>query len=205
MNQPLRGTPRQAKAERKTRETSVSLELDLDGSGQAEVSTGIGMLDHLLEQIARHGRFDLTLQAQGDLKVDEHHTVEDVAIVLGQAFHQALGERRGIVRMGHAIVPLDEALALVAIDVGGRGYAVVEATFAEPRVGELPASLLTHFLETFAREARLNLHARLLAGEDDHHKVEAIFKALARALDAATAIDPRLAGELPSTKGTVGS
>lgn len=192
---------RKGVVERATRETRIRAELDLDGSGQAQVETGIGMLDHLLEQIARHGRFDLTLRAQGDLQVDEHHTVEDAAIVLGQAFHQALGERRGIVRMGHAIVPLDEALALVAVDLGGRGYAVVEAAFAEARVGELPASLLIHFLETFAREARLNLHARLLAGSDDHHKAEALFKALARALDAATRIDPRLAGEVPSTKG----
>jgi imidazoleglycerol-phosphate dehydratase len=194
---------RSATVKRETKETKVTIELDVDGKGISEISTGIGMLDHLLEQVARHGRFDLKIEAQGDLKVNEHHTVEDVAISLGKAFHQALGERRGIVRMGHAVVPMDDALALVAVDIGGRGYAQVDASFAKEYIGELPTGLISHFLRSFALEARLNLHAKLLAGEDDHHKAEALFKALGRALDDATEIDGRIAGEPPSTKGVI--
>jgi imidazoleglycerol-phosphate dehydratase len=194
---------RSATVKRETKETKVTIELDVDGRGISEISTGIGMLDHLLEQVARHGRFDLQIEAQGDLKVNEHHTVEDVAISLGKAFHQALGERRGIVRMGHAVVPMDDALALVAVDIGGRGYAQVDASFAKEYIGELPTGLISHFLRSFALEARLNLHAKLLAGEDDHHKAEALFKALGRALDDATEIDGRIAGEPPSTKGVI--
>ena len=196
---------RKAVVARQTRETRVKVELCLDGSGRWEVQTGIGMLDHLLEQVARHGLFDITIEASGDLHVNEHHTVEDVGICLGQALGQALGERRGIVRMGHAIVPMDEALALVAVDLGGRGYCVVDAAFNERKIGQLPTDLIGHLLESFAREARLNLQVRLLAGEDDHHKAEAIFKALGRALDRATQIDPRLGGEIPSTKGVIDS
>jgi len=196
---------RKAVVARQTRETRVKVELCLDGSGRGEVQTGIGMLDHLLEQVARHGLFDITIEASGDLYVNEHHTVEDVGICLGQALGQALGERRGIVRMGHAIVPMDEALALVAVDLGGRGYCVVDAAFNERKIGQLPTDLIGHLLESFAREARLNLQVRLLAGEDDHHKAEAIFKALGRALDRATQIDPRLGGEIPSTKGVIDS
>lgn len=194
---------RSVTVKRETKETKVTIELDVDGKGISEISTGIGMLDHLLEQVARHGRFDLKIEAQGDLKVNEHHTVEDVAISLGKAFHQALGERRGIVRMGHAVVPMDDALALVAVDIGGRGYAQVDASFAKEYIGELPTGLISHFLRSFALEARLNLHAKLLAGEDDHHKAEALFKALGRALDDATEIDGRIAGEPPSTKGVI--
>ncbi len=194
---------RSATVKRETKETKVTIELDVDGKGISEISTGIGMLDHLLEQVARHGRFDLKIEAQGDLKVNEHHTVEDVAISLGKAFHEALGERRGIVRMGHAVVPMDDALALVAVDIGGRGSAKVVASFAKEYIGELPTGLISHFLESFALEARLNLHAKLLAGEDDHHQAEALFKALGRALDDATEIDGRIAGEPPSTKGVI--
>lgn len=194
---------RSATVKRETKETKVTIELDVDGQGISEISTGIGMLDHLLEQVARHGRFDLKVEAQGDLKVNEHHTVEDVAISLGKAFHEALGERWGIVRMGHAVVPMDDALALVAVDIGGRGSAKVDASFAKERIGELPTGLISHFLQSFALEARLNLHAKLLAGEDDHHKAEALFKALGRALDDATEIDGRIAGEPPSTKGVI--
>jgi imidazoleglycerol-phosphate dehydratase len=188
---------------RETKETKVTIELNVDGKGIAEIGTSIGMLDHLLEQVVRHGRFDIKIEAQGDLKVNEHHTVEDVAISLGKALHEALGERRGIVRMGHAIVPMDDALALVAVDIGGRGYANVDASFAKEYIGELPTGLIKHFLQSFALEARLNLHAKLLAGEDDHHKAEALFKALGRALDDATEIDGRIAGEVPSTKEVI--
>ncbi len=188
---------------RETKETKISVELDLDGKGSAKISTDLGMLDHLLEQVAKHGRFDLKIDAKGDLKVNEHHTVEDVAISLGQALSKALGTRQGIVRMGHAVVPMDEALAMVAVDIGGRGYAKVEASFTKDYIGELPTGLIKHFLESLALEARLNLHARLLSGEDDHHRAEAVFKALGRALDDATRIDERIEGQVPSTKGVI--
>ena len=195
--------PRTATITRKTGETDIEISLNLDGRGQARVATGVGFLDHMLQTLARHARFDLTVQASGDLHIDEHHTVEDVGIVLGQALNRALGERTGITRMGYAIVPMDEALALVAVDFGGRGYFVFEGQFKTERIGQMGTSLIPHFLESLAREGRLNLHARLLAGEDDHHQAEALFKALARALDMATRPDPRLAGQTPSTKGTL--
>ncbi len=198
-------TPRRGQVERETRETRVRVVLDLDGSGQGEVETGIGMFDHLLEQLARHGLFDLSVQARGDVERDAHHTVEDVGICLGQALHEALGERRGIVRMADAIVPLDEALTLVAIDVGGRGYAAIDLPFHGERIGSLPTEMVQHFLQTLAFEARLSLHVRLMAGVNDHHRAESAFKALARALSAATRIDPRLDGAIPSTKGVIGS
>jgi imidazoleglycerol-phosphate dehydratase len=150
--------------------------------------------------VAKHGRFDIKIRAKGDLEVNEHHTVEDVGISLGLAFKQALGERKGIVRMGHAVVPMDEALALVAVDLSGRGSSVVEISFDKEYIGELPTDLVAHFLESFASEGGINLHAKLLAGRNDHHKVEALFKALARALDEATRIDQRIMGEVPSTK-----
>ena len=194
---------RTASVTRTTTETKVSIDLDLDGSGEFDIETGIGMLDHLLSHIAKHGILDITIKAAGDLHVDQHHTVEDVALTLGQAFTQAIGERQGIVRMGHAVVPMDEALALVAVDLGGRGYSVVEVPFQEWEADELKTGLVHHFLESFANEARLNLHARLLAGRDDHHKAEAVFKALGRALCDATRMDPRRAGKVPSTKGII--
>lgn len=194
---------RTASLSRKTAETDVGVELNLDGSGKSSVSTGIGMLDHLLDQLARHGLFDLTVKATGDLSVDYHHTVEDTAIVVGKAFDQALGDRAGIVRMGHAIVPLDETLALVALDLSGRGYAVIDNSFTGPTIGQLPSELVGHFLETFAREGRLNLHVQLLRGHNGHHQAEAVFKALARALDVACRIDERRSGSVPSTKGTL--
>ena len=194
---------RTASVERKTGETDIFLQLDLDGSGRGEINTGIGILDHLISQVARHGRLDITVSARGDLHADEHHTVEDVALCLGRALSQALGERQGIVRMGHAVVPMDEALALVAVDLGGRGYCAFEARFGDVRLGELPTDLLRHFFESLAAEGRLNVHARLLAGENDHHKAEALFKALGRALDIATRLDPRVAGEAPSTKESI--
>jgi imidazoleglycerol-phosphate dehydratase len=195
---------RSATVVRETKETRVEVTIDLDGSGRASAKTGIGMLDHLVEQIGKHGLFDLTVVASGDLHVDEHHTVEDVGIALGQAIDRALGERRGIVRMADALVPLDEALASVAIDVSGRPYCEIEAAWTLERIGELPASLVEHLLSSIATEAKLTLHARVLKGENDHHRAEAMCKALGRALAAATRIEPRLQGGVASTKGSIG-
>ncbi|MBI2864385.1 MAG: imidazoleglycerol-phosphate dehydratase HisB [Chloroflexi bacterium] len=194
---------RAAEVSRKTGETDINVQIDLDGSGESSVRTGVGMLDHLITLLARHSRFDITVAAAGDLDIDAHHTVEDVAITLGRALSQSLGERKGIVRMGHAIVPMDEALALVAVDIGGRGYAIVDAEFERPKVGRLPTELIGHFLHSLADESRINIHARLMSGKNDHHKAEAIFKALARALDVATRPDGRLQGQVPSTKGSI--
>jgi len=194
---------RTATIHRKTSETDIELSLNLDGTGQCTVSTGVGFLDHMLRHIAVHGLFDLEIKAVGDLEIDAHHTVEDVAIVLGQAFDQALGDRKGIVRMGSAYVPMDEALAFVAIDLSGRPYAVIAADWHTPSIGLLPTTLIPHFLESFAFNARLNLHARVEYGRDDHHQSEALFKALGRALDAAATVDVRRAGIIPSTKGTL--
>lgn len=196
--------PRIATLKRATGETDITVSLNLDGTGRTEVSTGIGMLDHLVDQLGRHGLFDITVTAKGDLDKDAHHTTEDLAILLGRAFSEALGERRGISRMGHAIVPLDEALSLVAIDLGGRGYAQIDLPFGGDRVGELPGSLVRHFLQSLAFEMRASLHVKLMAGDDDHHRAEATFKALARALRDACEIDPRRAGAVPSTKGVIG-
>ncbi|MGQ9572530.1 MAG: imidazoleglycerol-phosphate dehydratase HisB [Dehalococcoidia bacterium] len=193
---------RRGSVRRETKETKVAVEMNLDGSGQADIATGIGMLDHLLEQLARHGLFDITVQASGDIERDPHHLIEDVGMGLGRALSEALGERRGIVRMGHAIVPLDEALVLVAVDLSGRGHAAVEVPFATERIGELPTEMIAHHLAAFALEGRFNLHVRVLVGTNDHHKAEAVFKALARALGDATRIDPRIS-DIPSTKGTL--
>jgi histidinol-phosphate aminotransferase len=195
-------TPRQGSAHRRTRETDVAVTLGLDGAGRYEIDTGLGFLDHMLAQLAAHGLFDLTVQAQGDLEVDEHHTVEDVAIGLGQALDAALGDRRGIVRMGHAYAPLDEALAHVVVDLSGRPYAVVKADFSTPRIGAVGTDLIVHFLETLAFHARMSLHARVLYGRNDHHQAEALFKALGRALDAAVRRERRRQG-VPSTKGVL--
>jgi imidazoleglycerol-phosphate dehydratase len=189
---------RTATIHRKTAETEVSIKLNVDGRGEFEVNTGLGMFDHLLSQLARHGFFDLTISASG---VDPHHLVEDVALCLGQAFNQALGEKRGIIRMGQALVPMDDALAMVAVDLSGRGYPVVEISFKTNQIADLPTELIHHFLFTFALEARLNLQAQIINGINDHHKAEALFKALARALDQAKQIDARRGGVTPSTKG----
>jgi imidazoleglycerol-phosphate dehydratase len=189
---------------RQTKETSIEVTWDLDGSGVADVTTGLGMLDHLVDQLARHGIFDITCRASGDLQIDSHHTVEDVGIALGRAFVDALGDARGIVRMADAIVPLDEALAQVAVDISGRGYAVLSTSWSGDRVGELPTDLIDHFFQTIAHEGKLNLHARVLAGVNDHHKAECLMKAFARALCNATRIEPRRAGQTPSTKETIG-
>jgi len=188
---------RTAVIKRETRETSVNLELNIDGSGKWEIDTGIKMYDHLLSQLAHHGIFDLTLLAKGD---DQHHVAEDVAICLGKAFTQALGEKRGIVRMGEASVPMDDALATVALDISGRGYTVLDLSFKGNDMFGFPTDMVRHFLESFAIEAGITLHARIACGTNDHHKAEALFKALGRALDRATRIDARIAGELPSTK-----
>jgi imidazoleglycerol-phosphate dehydratase len=193
---------RSAKIERNTNETKISIELELDGTGQHTISTGVGFLDHMLTHVAVHGLFDLQVQAQGDLQIDVHHTVEDVALVLGSAFDQALGDRKGIARMGNFYVPMDETLAFAAIDFSGRPYCVVQAEWGPAAVGEIPTSLFPHFLESFAITSRCNLHARVLYGRDDHHKAEALFKAVARALDIATQLDPRRTS-IPSTKGTL--
>ena len=192
---------RQAVVKRKTKETNISLELNIDGSGKWEINTGIKMFDHFLAQVAQHGRFDMKISAAGD---DQHHLVEDVALCLGKALNQALGEKQGIVRMADAAVPMDDALAMVAVDISGRGYTVLDLSFSRSSkkwelLGFSP-DLIRHFLESFASEARINLHVRIVYGTNDHHKAEALFKALGRALDRATRIDERIAGELPSTK-----
>jgi imidazoleglycerol-phosphate dehydratase len=194
---------RTASIERRTGETSIELTLNIDGSGMVDSATGIGFLDHMLHLFARHGLFDLRVRATGDLHVDEHHTAEDVCICLGQAFDRALGERRGLVRTAHAYVPMDEALGFVAVDLSGRPYCVVDADFVTPRVGQLGTDLIAHLFESIAIHGRMNLHARVLYGRNDHHKVEALFKALGRALDMATRIDERLGGAIPSTKGVL--
>lgn len=195
-------TNRQATITRQTKETNIKLTLNLDGSGQAAIATGVGFFDHMLHHVAVHGLFDLTVEAAGDLHIDAHHTIEDVAIAFGQALDQALGDRAGIVRMGSSIVPMDDALAQVIVDLSGRPYAVVQARFDAAFIGEMPTTLIAHVLESIAANARINLHAKILDGWDDHHKAEALFKALGRALDAATQLDPRRSG-VPSTKGTL--
>ena len=186
---------------RRTRETDITISLDLDGTGRTEIATGIGFYDHLLGSLAHHGLFDLEIRASGDLEVDEHHTVEDVALVFGSAFAEALGERTGINRFGDAAVPMDEALATAVVDVGGRPYAVIDLPFRAERVGALPLQLVEHALESFTRTAAATLHLHG-TGRNDHHLAEAAFKALGRALRAACEPDPRRTG-VASTKGTL--
>jgi imidazoleglycerol-phosphate dehydratase len=193
---------RTASISRTTNETQISIELNLDGSGQHDIATGVGFLDHMLTHIAVHGLFDLTVKATGDLHIDVHHTVEDVALVLGSTFDQALGDRKGITRMASFYAPMDETLAFVALDLSGRPYSVIDAEWGQAPVGHIPTSLFPHFFESFAVTSRCNLHARVLYGRDDHHKAEALFKAFARALDAATMKDERRKS-VPSTKGTL--
>ncbi len=191
---------RKATVARETAETNVRVELNIDGSGQFQITTGIRMFDHLLSHIAQHGVFDIKISASGP---DQHHVVEDVAISLGKAFNQALGKKQGIVRMAHALVPMDEALSQVAVDIGGRVYNIIEADFDEASIGDLDADLVRHFLVSLASEAKVNLHAKVLSGINDHHKAEALFKALARALDEATRLDERILGRIPSTKEVI--
>ena len=194
---------RAATLHRVTGETDIHLSLNLDGVGVYEVDTGNGFLDHMVSQISRHGLIDIRLKADGDLHTGWHHLVEDVGITLGRAFHEALGDARGIRRMGHAIVPLDETLAMVALDCSGRGYAVIETTIDDSMVETLPGSLVRHFFESFALEGKINLHAKILTGIDPHHKAEALCKATARALRDALEPDPRSPHAVPSTKGTL--
>lgn len=193
---------RKATITRHTNETQIELSLNLDGTGAAAISTGIGFFDHMLHHVAHHGLFDLRVQAAGDLHIDAHHTIEDVAICLGRALDEALGDRKGIARMGSAYVPMDEALARVVVDLSGRPYAVIQAEFDTPMIGQMPTSLVAHVLESIAFNAKMNLHAAVLYGRDDHHKAEALFKALGRTLNAAVMFDPRRGG-VPSTKGTL--
>jgi imidazoleglycerol-phosphate dehydratase len=191
---------RKAKVDRETAETTVRVELNVDGSGEFQITTGIRMFDHLLSQLAQHGVFDIKVSASGP---DQHHLVEDVAISLGKAFGKALGKKQGIVRMAHAVVPMDESLAVVVVDIGGRVYSTINAQFSEASIGDLDADLVRHFLTSFASEARINLHAKVLNGINDHHKAEALFKGLGRALDSATRIDERILGRIPSTKEVI--
>ena len=191
---------RKATITRRTKETSVKVEVNIDGSSQAEVTTGIRFFDHMLCQLAQHGIFNLKISASGS---DQHHVVEDVAITLGRAFNQALGDKQGIVRMADATVPMDDALAMVALDISGRGQSFIEDALKEAYISEMHSDLINHFFMSFAAEARINIHARVLCGNNDHHKAEALFKALARALDSATRLDPRITGQIPSTKDSI--
>ena len=191
---------RTATAKRETKETSIKVAFNIDGKSQFQIATGIRFFDHMLSQLAQHGIFDLTLSATGS---DQHHVVEDVAITLGKALNQALGDKQGIVRMSHAVVPMDDALAMVAIDISGRGFSVFEASFDNLKIEDMSAELINHFFASFASEAKLNIHAKVLRGMNDHHKAEALFKALARALDMATRIDQRIIGKIPSSKDTI--
>ena len=194
---------RTATVTRKTSETDVSVSVNLDGTGLRSISTGIGFYDHMLEQLARHGLFDLEIKTVGDLHIDAHHTVEDTAIALGEAFAKALGDRAGITRYGHAYVPMDETLARVALDISGRPFLVWRATFTQSRLGEMDTELFWHVFHSFAQAAGITLHAEALYGQNNHHIAEGLFKALARALKQAVALDPRQLGSIPSTKGTL--
>jgi imidazoleglycerol-phosphate dehydratase len=195
---------RAAELERKTRETQVKVALKVDGTGHGEIATGVPFLDHMLESFARHGFFDLKVEAHGDLHIDEHHTVEDVGIVLGRAFRQALGDRSGIRRFGEATVPLDEALCTAVVDISGRSYLSYEVPVAQERVGNFPTELVQDFMKAFSDEAGLNLHLHLCAGRNPHHVIETVFKSFARAMDQASSLEPRVSGVL-STKGTLAS
>ena len=196
---------RTSETNRKTGETDISIKVNLDGSGDYKIETGNGMFDHLLAQISRHGLIDLEISATGDTHVGWHHLVEDTAIVLGKSFKEAVGEGRGIVRMGHTFVPLDEALVLTVIDYSGRGYSIIDSPLTESDLGGLPSDLIRHFMETFAREGGCNLHLTVIAGMNNHHIAEASFKSIARSLKAALSFDPRQGETISSTKGTISS
>ena len=206
MDQPLPQTPASARAATVTRvtsETDIALHLALDGTGQSDIATGVGFLDHMLTAVAKHGMFDLTVQAKGDLHIDDHHTTEDVGIVLGQAFARALADKRGITRFGHALVPMDEALAESVVDISGRPFLAWNVTFPQPTVGTMDTELFEEFFRAFAMNAQLTLHVTQKAGRNTHHIAEACFKAMARALRMAVQMDARLGDAVPSTKGTL--
>ncbi|HJO81675.1 MAG: imidazoleglycerol-phosphate dehydratase HisB [SAR202 cluster bacterium] len=196
-------TDRTAKIERNTAETQIAVDLNLDGTGEYDLSAGNGMFEHLLAQLSRHGLIDLTVRATGDTEVGWHHLVEDTGIAIGRALKDAVGDGRGITRMGHSYVPLDETLAFTAVDFSGRGYAVIDADIGDSDLGGLPGDLVRHFLESMAREGSFNLHVRLISGRNNHHKAEAIFKSLARSIRTAMEPDPRRGRQVPSTKGTI--
>ena len=194
---------RAASLTRTTSETDISLTLSLDGSGRSDIATGVGFLDHMLTALARHGLFDLTIKAKGDLHIDFHHTTEDVGIVLGQAFAKALGDKRGIRRFGHAVIPMDETLAEAAVDISGRPFLVWDVTFERPKIGEMDTELFEEFFRAFAMNALVTLHIIQRSGRNAHHVSEACFKATARALRAAAELDPRVGDAIPSTKGAL--
>ena len=194
---------RNAQINRRTAETDIALRLELDGAGDAEIATGVGFLDHMLTLFARHGRFDLTVRCAGDTNVDDHHSTEDIGIALGQAFREALGDKRGICRYGDLCLPMDEALVLAAVDLSGRGGYYGQLPIPMQKVGTFDTELVQEFMTAFAREAGATLHLRLLAGENSHHIIEGAFKALARALRQAAAIDPAQPDRIPSTKGVL--
>lgn len=194
---------RKAEIDRETKETQIKLKLELDGSGRCRIDTGVGFLDHMLELFACHGRFDLEISCAGDVRVDAHHTTEDIGIVLGRAFDEALGERRGINRYGSLILPMDEALVLAAVDISGRGVLGFELPVPTAKVGDFDTELVKEFMLAFSRELKAAVHLRLLAGENSHHIIEGAFKALARALRQAVAIDAAAADSIPSSKGTI--
>jgi imidazoleglycerol-phosphate dehydratase len=194
---------RRASVSRETAETTIAVELNIDGEGRTEIATGIGFFDHMFDAFARHGRFDLSVSCDGDLQIDAHHTMEDVALAVGTAFDEALGDRAGIVRMANATVPLDEALVQAVVDISGRPYSAVSFDFAGERIGEAPSEMVAHVIQSFAVGGRLTLHVTQIAGANDHHIAEAAMKALGRAMDAATRSDGRIAGRVPSTKETL--
>jgi imidazoleglycerol-phosphate dehydratase len=194
---------RQVVVRRKTRETEIQIELDLDGRGEYDIHTGVPFLDHMLAHVAAHGLVDLKLQASGDTEIDDHHTVEDIGIALGQALREAIGDKRGIIRYGSQFVPMDEALALVALDFSGRGLSVFEPVFPTAKVGQFDTELVAEFMRALAVNGGLTLHVRLFSGQNSHHIIEAIFKALGRALRQAVTCDPRQANVIPSTKGVL--
>jgi imidazoleglycerol-phosphate dehydratase len=204
MTQPqTQAQPRRATVDRATNETRIAVSVDLDGTGRAEIATGIGFLDHMLDQLARHSLIDLTVKADGDLHIDAHHTTEDTGIAIGQALTKALGDKRGIARYGHAYLPMDEALVRVALDLSGRPFLVWNVTFATDRLGQLDTQLVREFFQAIAQHGGITLHVDMIHGANDHHVAEACFKGLAQALRRAVEIDPRKAGQIPSTKGTL--
>ena len=194
---------RQSEIKRKTAETDIAIKLDIDGSGQGTISTGVGFLDHMLTLFSRHGRFDLDVTCKGDTYVDDHHSVEDIGIALGQAFREALGDKRGICRYGDIILPMDEALILVSLDVSGRGMLCFNANFKTEKIGTFDTQLVEEFFIAFATNSGITLHIRQLDGRNSHHIAEGMFKAVARALRKAVDLDPKASGEIPSTKGVL--